>query len=106
MHAARGVGRRHERVKCSGNVAMECRAGRGQRERAMLSYEERHAEGFLERLHLPRERRLREKKLLRGARERQMPRRSLEALEEIERGQPAQRLMHASTSCEAFRISV
>src|SRR5512138_3097670 len=106
MNAACGVRRGYQCAERCGHVAMERCTGRGQRERTMAPLEERHAERLLERLHLPRERRLREEELLRGARERQMSRRGFEPLEEVERGQPAQRFMHASTSCKAFRMTV
>ena len=63
-------------------------SGFGQQQLAMAAFEQRHAELFFERLHLARQRRLRQEKLLRRAREAQVSRRGFEALEEIERRQP------------------
>ncbi len=56
----------------------------GQSERAMPALEKRRAELLLERLHLARQRRLRQEQLLAGAREAQVTRRRLEALEQVE----------------------
>src|SRR4029450_12963130 len=101
-----GVRRGSERTQCGRDVAMKRMPRRRERERAMPALEQRHAERLLERLHLPRERRLREEQLLRRARERQKPAGRLEALQEIERRQLAQRLMHAWYSCKAFELTV
>ena len=62
-----------ERLEALGHVAMECGAGRRQRQRAMPPLEQRHAERVLERLDLARQRRLRDEQLLGGERERQPP---------------------------------
>ena len=53
----------------------------------MAALEQRHAELLFERLDLARQRRLREVELLGRAGEGQMPRRGLETLEQVERGQ-------------------
>ncbi len=54
------VGGRGERFERFGHVAMERGAGRRQRQRAMPALEQRDAERILERLDLPRQRRLRD----------------------------------------------
>jgi hypothetical protein len=72
----------------------------GQRERAMPPLEERHAERLFQRLHLARQRGLREEELLRGERERKPAPGGFEAAQEIERRQAAKGLMHACGSCE------
>ena len=104
--AARGLRRRGERDQRGGHVAVERDPRRRQRQRAMPAHEEGDAERLLERLHLPRERRLRDEELLRGARERQVPAGGLEAPEEVERRQLPQRLLHAPTSCKSFAKTV
>ena len=70
-----------------GHGAMERFAGARQRERAMVSLEQRHAERVLEGLDLPRQRRLRQEELFGGEREGQPPSGRLEAAEEVERRQ-------------------
>src|SRR6185437_1484136 len=82
--AAHVLGRGRQRGERGGHVAMKRRAGRRQRERAMPPLEEREAERILQRLDLPRQRRLREEQLLGGQGERQPPPRRLEAAQEVE----------------------
>ncbi len=101
--ALRRSGKRRERVA---HLAVKRRTGRRQRERPVPALEKRDAERVLQSLDLARQRRLREEQLLRGERERQPPASRLEAAEEIERRQRAQRLMHSPDSCESFVTSV
>src|SRR6266496_5217005 len=98
--------RNREPVQYCGDVAMERGTCRGEDQRAMPAQEQRDAQRSFERRHLPRQRRLREEELFRGAGERQQPSRGLEAPEEVERGEPAQRFKHASDSCNPFAKTV
>jgi hypothetical protein len=69
-------------------------AGIGQPQLAVPSLEQREAYLLFERLHLAGERRLRQKQFLRGAGERELARRRLEAFEQVERrkARPSARL--------------
>ena len=63
----------------------------GQSKRAVPALEKRRSELLLERLHLARQRRLRQEQLLAGAREAQMTRRRVETLKEVQRGEAPSR---------------
>ena len=77
----------------------------------MPALEQRHAKLLLERLDLPGKRRLREEQIPRRARERKVPCRGVEALQQIERRQPRRRsvpLCHSKYSCKQcvdFRLN-
>jgi len=85
---------------------MERGARRRQRKRAMPPLEERKPERLLERLDLPRQRRLRQEQLFGGERERQPPPGRLEAAQEVELRQRPQRSMHAFHACPPCRLIV
>src|SRR5215813_10963637 len=74
-----------------------------QEQRAGAAVEELRPELLLERLHLPADRGLGEEELLARLGEGEMPRGSLEALEEIERRQVAGRHLHSSAACMGYR---
>ena len=99
------LGRVGQRVEHVGHFAVKSGTGGSERECAVPPLEQRRAERILERLDLPRQRRLRDKQFLRGQREREAPARRLETPEEIERRQPSQRFMHSLHACKTFRIN-
>ena len=74
----------------------------GQQQRPMPPFEQGNAELLLERLNLPRQRRLGEEQLLRCACEGKVPRRGLESPDEIERRHSARRAVwdwHSNFAC-------
>ena len=104
-HRARAR-RRRPALERVGHVAVKRGARRRQRERAMAALEQRNPERVLQRLDLPRQRRLREEQLLGRERERQAASRRLESAQEVQRRQSAQRLMHSLHACKPFELSV
>ena len=72
----------------------------------MRSLEQRDTERLLDRRDLARERRLRQVQLGRRASERQQAPGRLEAAQEVEGRQPAERLMHDPDACESCRMIV
>ena len=75
----------------------------GQAQLPVTAFEQRRAELFLERLDLARERRLGQEQLLGPPREREMARRSIEPLEQVQRRQARQgngSFSHSVYACE------